>query len=187
MREIKYMGSKSRIAKDIVPIIQSYIDEAGIENYCEPFCGGCNIIDKIRCNRKLACDLNQYLIALLIHVRDGGELYDSVSRELYNKAKAAFKSGHNSEFRNWQIGNIGFLGSFNGKFFDGGYAKAGYKKTGYRDYYREAKNNLLKQAPKLKGIDFMVSDYKNINLSGSKYVIYADPPPIVAQQNMQTL
>lgn len=36
-----YMGSKSRIAKEIVPIIQSYIDNNNnIHNYLEPFCGG---------------------------------------------------------------------------------------------------------------------------------------------------
>lgn len=34
------MGSKSRIAKDIVPIIQKYIDDNGIENYLECFVGG---------------------------------------------------------------------------------------------------------------------------------------------------
>lgn len=39
-----YMGSKLRIAKEIVPIIQSYIDKNNIHNYLEPFCGGgqCN-------------------------------------------------------------------------------------------------------------------------------------------------
>lgn len=37
---MKYMGSKSRIAKYIVPIIQSYIDNYNIKTYVEPFCGG---------------------------------------------------------------------------------------------------------------------------------------------------
>lgn len=37
---MKYQGSKSRIAKYIVPIIQSYIDKMGNEcnGYWEPFC-----------------------------------------------------------------------------------------------------------------------------------------------------
>lgn len=30
---MKYMGSKSRIAKDICPIIQSFIDKTGSNNY----------------------------------------------------------------------------------------------------------------------------------------------------------
>ena len=37
---MNYMGSKSRIAKYIVPIIQSYIDDYGINTYIEPFVGG---------------------------------------------------------------------------------------------------------------------------------------------------
>lgn len=32
---MKYMGSKSRIAKDIVPIIQKCIDDNNIETYIE--------------------------------------------------------------------------------------------------------------------------------------------------------
>lgn len=47
MHFIKYMGSKSRMAKEIVPIIQSYIDSNTINNYYEPFVGGANVIDKI--------------------------------------------------------------------------------------------------------------------------------------------
>ena len=46
------MGSKSRIAKHIVPIIQRYIDENNIKKYYEPFVGGANIIDKIDCPKK---------------------------------------------------------------------------------------------------------------------------------------
>ena len=45
---MKYMGSKSRIAKHIVPIIQNYINENNIEKYVEPFVGGANMICNIR-------------------------------------------------------------------------------------------------------------------------------------------
>ena len=37
---MKYVGSKNRIAKDIVPIIQKYIDENNIIEYYEHFVGG---------------------------------------------------------------------------------------------------------------------------------------------------
>lgn len=40
---MKYMGSKSRIAKYIVPIIQKYIDENRITTYFEPFVCGANV------------------------------------------------------------------------------------------------------------------------------------------------
>lgn len=42
-----YMGSKAKIADYIVPVIQSYIAVSGSRTYIEPFCGGCNVIDKI--------------------------------------------------------------------------------------------------------------------------------------------
>lgn len=42
------MGSKAKITKYIVPIIQRKIDESGARYYVEPFAGGCNVIDKIK-------------------------------------------------------------------------------------------------------------------------------------------
>ena len=61
---MQYMGSKNRFAKELVPIIQSYITE-GTKGYLEPFVGGANMIDKINCSKKFGCDLNEYLIELL--------------------------------------------------------------------------------------------------------------------------
>lgn len=172
------MGSKNRIAKRIVPIIQSYIDNNVTDRYYEPFVGGANIIDKINSSHKYASDLNPYLIALLVHVQSGGQLYDSVSKQLYDKARTAYNSGNTSEFEDWQIGNIGFVASYNGRWFDGGYAKPGYEKTKsgehYRDYYREASDNLRMQAPNLKDIIFKCCDYREAHPHG--FVIYCDPP-----------
>lgn len=37
---MKYMGSKSRIKKYILPILQEIIDKNNINTYVEPFCGG---------------------------------------------------------------------------------------------------------------------------------------------------
>lgn len=176
---IKYMGSKSRIAKHIVPIIQKYIDENKPAFYLEPFVGGANVIDKIKCPNKFGSDKNKYLIALLKHVQSGGQLYDSVSKDLYDKARTAFNNGDTSEFEDWEVGNIGFIASFNGRWFDGGYAKSGYEKTKnglrFRDYYREAKDNLMNQAPNLKGIEFRDCDYKRI-IDPCGCVFYCDPP-----------
>lgn len=176
------MGSKSRIAKHIVPIIQKYIDDNGAEKYVDPFVGGANIIDKIECKEKYGFDQNKYLIALLKRVQSGGSLYDEVTKDLYDKARTAFNTGNTSDFEDWQIGNIGFLASYNGRWFDGGWAKPGYEKTKnglrFRDYYQEAKNNILTQAPNLQGIKFLCCDYRNaIELPrDSNMMIYCDPP-----------
>lgn len=174
---MKYMGSKSRIAKYIVPIIQSYIDNNNIKKYYEPFLGGANVIDKIKCNQKYGSDKNKYLIALMRYVQSGGKLYEDVPKELYDKVRNAYNNG-TDEFEDWEIGNIGFLASYNGRWFDGGYAKPGYEKTKnglrYRDYYQEAKRNLLKQAVDLQGIKFNCCDY--IDCAPKGCVVYCDPP-----------
>lgn len=178
---MKYMGSKSRIAKHIVPIIQKYINETNCQYYLEPFVGGANVIDKIKCKTRIGSDLNKYLIALLNRVKANEPLYTSVSKELYDAARTAFNSNDDTKFFDWEMGNIGFLASYNGRWFDGGYAKSGYEKTKtgerFRDYYREARDNLLEQAPYLKDIKFSCKDYRyynNVNLKN--FVIYVDPP-----------
>lgn len=66
---MKYMGSKAKITKYIVPIIQRKIDESGARYYVEPFAGGCNVIDKIKAEYRIASDSNKYLIALFQHLQ----------------------------------------------------------------------------------------------------------------------
>ena len=137
---MKYMGSKAKIAKFIVLIIQQKIDESGKRIYIEPFAGGCNVIDKVEADRRIASDKNRYLMALFQHLQDGGELPEHITREEYNKVRANI-----NQFPAWYVGAVGFLASYNGRFFDGGYAGFGKDKGRVRDYYRESKNNILNQ------------------------------------------
>lgn len=53
------MGSKAKVARYIVPIIQEQIERSGYETYLEPFCGGCNVIDKIEAPQRIASDCNR--------------------------------------------------------------------------------------------------------------------------------
>lgn len=59
---MKYVGSKARISRHILPIIQGAIDRNGIETYVEPFVGGGNLIDKVHCHNRIGYDNNEYLI-----------------------------------------------------------------------------------------------------------------------------
>ena len=176
------MGSKSRIAKHIVPILQKYIDENNITCYVEPFVGGANIIDKIKCEYKFGSDVNCYLIALLQHIQQGLPLLETVPKQLYDKVRSAYNNRDTSMYEDWYVGNVGFLASFNGRWFDGGYAKTVYEKTQNglreRNYYREAKDNLLKQSANLKDIDFAYANYKNLVLPPKEVqcLVYCDPP-----------
>ena len=163
------MGSKSRIAKHIIPIIQKSIDESGYKTYIEPFCGGCNIIDGVKADKRVANDINPYLIALYDAVVDRGvELPAIITREDYSSVRSA-----KSKYPMWYVGAVGFLASYNGKFF-GGYSGVVNTKGGIRDYYDEAKRNFEAQIPALRGVEFTYTDYNA--LLPKHAVIYCDPP-----------
>ena len=169
---MNYMGSKSRIAKYIVPIIQSYIDNYGIDTYIEPFVGGANVIDKIHCNTKIGLDLSSYLIALHQYAQKDGTFPQSITREQYNKVRESYNN-NTDEYSILQKGIYGYLASMNGRFFDGGFAKPSYG----RDYYIEKRNNLIKQSQNIeyKNVTFRCADYRSCS-DIKNAVIYCDPP-----------
>lgn len=154
------MGSKNKIAKSIVPIIQDNIKKYNIKTYIEPFCGGCNIIDKIKCDIKIASDNQKYLIALLQNLDKIHNMPEFIDKKHYCEVRECFKTNSNI-FTDWYIGAVGFLASYNGRFFDGGYSGLVQSKDGsYRNYYDEAKRNLISQIPLLENIKFNCVDYE---------------------------
>ena len=170
---MKYMGSKSRIKKYIVPILQQIIDCNNIEIYIEPFVGGANIIDSIKCNNKIGGDNSEPLIELLKYVRDGGVLPEEVPKELYDDVRS---NKNTNKYEKWFVGAIGFLASYNGRYFDGGYAKTVTTKSGsIRNYYDEAKRNILQQAKDLQGIKFKYGEYTQFS-DVKNTLIYCDIP-----------
>lgn len=154
------MGSKSRIAKHIVPIIQQRIKDYNIKTYIEPFCGGCNIIDKVQCENKIASDNNEFLIELFKHKDELDCLPQIVTKEHYSECREAYYSKDFSKYPQWYIGAIGFLASYSGRFYDGGFNGKSYLDgKSKRNYYDEAKRNLLSQLDLLNGIEFNCGDY----------------------------
>ncbi len=169
------MGSKSRIAKYIVPIIQKYINDNHITHYWEPFVGGANIIDKIQCEKKFASDVNEYLIELYKNLDRIQELPILVSKEHYSDVRTCYNT-KSDKFEKWYIGAIGFLASYNGRFFDGGYSGIVHTKADtIRNYYDEAKRNLISQIPDLQDIKWACKDYREIK-EIHNYMIYCDIP-----------
>nr|DAZ67897.1 MAG TPA: DNA adenine methylase [Caudoviricetes sp.] len=170
MIDIKYVGSKNRLSKYIAPIIQSYIDNMpDCRGYLEPFVGGANMIDKIKCPCKIGNDIHKYLIALLNHVSETTDDFpDTITEEEYNAVRI-----NPSNYPDWYVGFVGFC-TFGAKWF-GGYPRS-FKADGVtpRDIANEAIRNIKKQAPKLKGTIFVCGDFWK--LSASNMVIYCDPP-----------
>lgn len=165
------VGSKSRFAKEIVPIIQSHI-KPSTTGYLEPFVGGANIIDKISCPKRVGCDIFKPLIDLLEHCREtgGDDLPGGISESTYKCVRVAYRSG-SAEFPDWYYGLIGFCGAYGAKFFDG------YARDEGRDIPAERLRNLKRQIPSLKGIQFECIDFRDIPLDRLQgWVIYCDPP-----------
>ena len=163
-----YLGSKNKIAKDIVPIIQSYITTA-TKGYIEPFVGGANIIDKIECKNKIGYDIHPQLIALLKHIQNNTEdIPKFITEEEYNKVK-----NNRENYEDWYVGLVGFCSTFGATYF-GGYARSKKDKFNGEKSFSAIKS-LIKQSSHLNGIKFECKDFRDIkNISG--YVIYCDPP-----------
>ena len=173
---MKYMGSKSRIARYIVPIIHQRMKDYNLKTYVEPFVGGANVIDKVVCEKKIGCDKQKYLIALYQNLDKVSLLPEFVTKEHYNEVKDCWKN-NSVIFPDWYVGMIGFLASYNGKFFDGGYAGISHTKIGtIRNYYDEAKRNLEKQIDNLKDIEWKCGDYRLTCSDLEDALIYCDPP-----------
>ena len=159
------MGSKNRLAKELIPIITADLEEGMW--YVEPFVGGCNMIDKVQHPLRLGADSNEYLIALLKYVQAGGVLPEHIDKDEYLRVKA-----NPDGYDKWYTGFCGFIASRNGVFFST-YAGICNTKQGERNYLREKRSNLLKQD--LSGIKLECCSYDELEIPDNS-VIYCDPP-----------
>lgn len=164
---MKYMGSKARHAKHILPIILE--NRKTDQWYVEPFVGGANTYHLVD-NPKLGNDTNHYLIMLLQAVGKGWHPPLDVSEEQYKNAQSL----STTNYPDYLIGFIGIGCSFSGKWF-GGYAR-GNNGWGYpRNYASESSKNIVKQANGIKDSILKVGDYYELDIP-EKSIIYCDPP-----------
>jgi len=169
---MKYMGSKSRIFNDFKDIIlDGRLDG---QYYVEPFVGGCNSLENVSGNR-IAGDSNEYLICMWKGLVRDLERPIVIDKELYSKYRTLYNNRHSctlSDIDKFMIGWVGFMGSFNGRFFDGGYS--GHDVNG-RDYISEQIRNTESQIPSLVGVDFVYSDYQSLCIPDCS-IVYMDIP-----------
>ncbi len=170
---MQYIGSKNRLSKELVPLIQSYINK-DTGGYLEPFVGGANMIDKIQHHNKIGADSHKELIALLSHAQNTlNVIPEDITREQYNEVK-----DNRGDFPDWYVGLVGFCSSFGSKYF-GGYAyDPRYEKRGSNgSAVKSAIKNLQNQRPQLSNINFTHADFRNFTAKDIRgYVIYCDPP-----------
>ena len=160
---MKYMGSKNRIAKHILPIMLK--DRKEGQYWVEPFVGGANMIDKVTGNR-IGADSNKYLVSLLNEMSKTDFKSPDIDESLFLDIKE-----NKSNFDDWIVGYAGFQLSFGAMWF------SGYRKDrqGVRNYSNEAMRNVDKQSKKLKGILFKHSLYEDLRIPAES-IIYCDPP-----------
>jgi DNA adenine methylase len=159
---MKYMGSKRRIAKHILPIMLQEAEKHGLTTWIEPFVGGGNMIDKVPSSyKRTGYDINDHVIHAMIGIRDYlNELPDSVSEELYIDLIKSDPDRITSLIR--------FGCSFGGKF-EGGFARG----KG-RNYWQETLRNAQKQSPLIQDVDFHCANYQDLDFKDC--LIYCDPP-----------
>lgn len=161
------MGSKNRLSKYLAPIIQSYITDE-TKGYLEPFVGGANMIDKIKCNNRIGCDIDKYVIATLNGLKNGWIPPYEVTKDEYIDIK-----NNKNKYSECLVGYIGYELSFGAKWF-GGYVERNDKKH-RGDIY--SYKSCVKQSANLQGIKFINKNFQELPSDKIKnYVIYCDIP-----------
>ena len=177
---MKYLGSKYLIwnkIKDIV--LQDYGDR--YFNYVEPFCGGCNSLYQVKSidgGKRIASDINPYLISLFKGLLKNKKVFYPISKELYLDAKQEYKNGHSDRYSVFDLAWIGYMASFRGMFFDvytGNNVKSRIDSRPDRDYIDDAIKNILKQLDGLKDVAFECCSYDKLIIP-RKSIIYCDLP-----------
>ena len=163
------MGSKARLSKDLAPIINDVIEQKQISTYIEPFVGGANMIEHIKCENKIGVDNNKYLIAMWNSLKYGWRPPKEMSREMYVDIR-----DNMDNYDDNLVAIAGFCATYNAKWF-GGYAGIVHTKANtVRNYYDESIRNIQKQLPKLSDVRFMHKCYTDVKYKNG--LIYCDPP-----------
>lgn len=160
---MKYMGSKARIAKDILPIMLK--DRKEGQYWVEPFVGGANLIDKVS-GKCIGNDANKYIIALLKYMQS-----DNLDIALVTQDEYTIVKNNKEKYPDWYIGYVGYQLSYGAQFF------SSYRKDsiGKRNYAEEAKRNIEKQSKNIQHIQFYNKNYKELDIPKNS-LIYCDPP-----------
>ena len=159
---MKFVGSKRRIAKKIIPFLKKvHIPNA---RYIEPFVGGGNMIQAVPFENRYGSDTDRYIIAYLEAIRDGWVPPGELTKEEYIYIK-----GNRDLFLPEVVGFVGYACSFGAKFF-GGYAQGDD-----RNFAEEGQRNAIKQAPLLQGVKLKQCTYDNL-FYPTDTTVYMDPP-----------
>jgi len=159
---MKYLGSKRRIAKELLQIM---LPVRGDRVWVEPFVGGGNMIDKVG-GRRIGSDINKWVIEALTIIRDRAQDLPKNNTEFTKEDYEKLRQGGEHEFK----AIAGFCYSFGGKWLD-------VWATGKRkeDYVKQAYKSLSRQKRLLQGVELICCRYDELEIPGNS-LIYCDPP-----------
>jgi len=144
---MKYLGSKNRIAKEIIKVMLKY--RKPNQWWVEPFVGGANVIDKIS-GKRMGADTNEYIIALLNEMSKPDFKAPRISEYEYINV-----SLNKDNYPDWYVGYVGTQLTWGAKWF-AGYARC--KRD--RNRSTESMNSVNKQSKNLNGIKFFNCSYE---------------------------
>lgn len=156
------MGGKTRLAPWLLDIMLKHRKPE--QWYIEPFCGGCNVIDKVE-GKRIAIDSNEYLIAMWKALQRGWIPPKHISREQYVEVM-----NNKERYKPQVVAFTGFC-SFGGKWF-AGYPKG---KEG-RDYTGSMRTVVLTQIERMQDVKFHCLNALQITSFPKESLIYCDPP-----------
>lgn len=164
---MKYMGSKNRIAKYLLPIILK--DRKPDQWYVEPFVGGANMIDKVDGNR-IGADSNHYLIAFLKSLQNGFQPPKNIDLQLYNHIR-----DNKDMYKDCVVGCVGFCFTYAAKWFGGFIGNSNDVACVGRDRLGESYRSVEKARKQVVGINLVHSSYEDLEIPENS-IIYCDPP-----------
>jgi DNA adenine methylase len=174
---MRYMGSKRRIADEILPIILK--GRKANQWYVEPFVGGCNTMERVD-GKRIGGDIHPELIAMYKALQKGWVPPKMINEDEY---KRIMKYGEPH-----LKGYAGFTHSFGGKY-GSTYRRHNDQRTGgdpgkpaIKGHYKNisyvgdlAKRMVLELIIKVKNVNFYNLPYYDLNIP-SKSIVYCDPP-----------
>lgn len=161
---MRYFGGKAKIAKPLSVWLQTQLKEG--QSFVDLFCGSCNVVSKIKADKRIANDLHYELIEMWKSLQDGSFQPFKIDEWEYKEMR---KDSDNQKYPAWMRGFIGFGCSFSGKWW------GGFATSKDRCYYTNALNTTTKKAKMLKDVVFSHGDYRGVDIPDNS-LIYCDIP-----------
>lgn len=174
---MRYMGSKRRIADEILPIILK--GRKPNQWFVEPFCGGCNITERVT-GKRIANDIHPELIAMYKALQNGWLPPKRITEEEYKRIMAAgspelkgyagfthsFGALYGGTYRRQGDGRAGLV--LEGAQLKGAYSNIDY--VGQRSF-----NEITTMFKNLVSVKFTQGTYYDLEIPKGS-IVYCDPP-----------